>query len=153
VLLTYAVFFLIGGVLPPLFIKCGLPVTEDWLYEVFSASCQQQPSRTFWMLGYPMALCARCCGAYLGFAGCAFYCAAYRKVIRFPTSALYGLALFALGEKAGEWIGSWPGNNSLRFIAGCALGALVFLVVHFLLVVVIKRVKHYATHYKTRLGL
>lgn len=28
-------------------------------------SCHQQPDRSFWLLGYPIALCCRCYGFYL----------------------------------------------------------------------------------------
>ncbi len=38
------------------------------LTSLFIYSCHQQPDRSFWLLGYPIALCCRCLGFYLGVA-------------------------------------------------------------------------------------
>jgi uncharacterized membrane protein len=38
------------------------------LYQAFSHVCHQQPERSFFILGRPLAVCARCTGIYSGFA-------------------------------------------------------------------------------------
>ncbi len=48
-------------------------------------SCHQQPDRSFWIFGYPMALCCRCLGTYIGVA---------------ITSVLALINKFSIGEKA-----------------------------------------------------
>ncbi len=37
------------------------------IYAVFSPTCHQIPDRCFSLQGYPMAVCGRCLGVYLGF--------------------------------------------------------------------------------------
>jgi uncharacterized membrane protein len=151
-LFFFATLFLLGGLLPPVFVKTGQPTIADCLYEVFSASCQQQSTRTFWMLGYPMALCARCLGAYCGFAGLALYSVVRKQIAIAPIIVLLS-ALLAFGEKVMEWT-LWPANNALRFIAGIGLGFLVFIFVSWVMGFVIIRIKENATTYlKARSGL
>lgn len=45
--------------------------TEPWLLQwqhiFFSGLCHQQPNRSFWFGGQPMAVCSRCLGIYSGF--------------------------------------------------------------------------------------
>src|SRR5438093_974292 len=36
------------------------------VYTVFSPICHQMPERSFELLGFPWAVCHRCCGIYLG---------------------------------------------------------------------------------------
>src|ERR1041384_3751425 len=36
------------------------------IYGSFSAVCHQLPERSFHLLGFPLAVCARCTGIYLG---------------------------------------------------------------------------------------
>ena len=44
------------------------------VYEAFSHVCHQIPERSFYIAGYPLAVCARCTGLYVGFAAAvAFY--------------------------------------------------------------------------------
>jgi uncharacterized membrane protein len=38
------------------------------LYQAFSHVCHQQPERSFFILGRPLAVCARCTGIYSGLA-------------------------------------------------------------------------------------
>jgi len=39
---------------------------SPWLYLAFSFVCHQQPERSLWLAGLPLAVCARCAGIYLG---------------------------------------------------------------------------------------
>jgi uncharacterized membrane protein len=38
------------------------------IHALFHPLCHQQPARSFWMAGAPMAVCARCLGIYIGTA-------------------------------------------------------------------------------------
>jgi len=38
----------------------------SWQRSVFASVCHQQPSRSFWMNGAPLAVCERCFGIYAG---------------------------------------------------------------------------------------
>ncbi len=44
----------------------GLWMT-DWQHKAFRMLCHQDPGRSFWINGKPMAVCARCYGIYGGF--------------------------------------------------------------------------------------
>jgi len=39
----------------------------SWIYLVFSNVCHQMPDRSFFIAGFPLAICQRCTGIYLGF--------------------------------------------------------------------------------------
>lgn len=38
----------------------------SWIYVVFSNVCHQMPDRSFILAGFPLAICHRCSGIYLG---------------------------------------------------------------------------------------
>jgi len=38
------------------------------LYHGLKAVCHQMPERSFWLVGHPLGVCARCFGIYAGFA-------------------------------------------------------------------------------------
>jgi uncharacterized membrane protein len=145
-LLLLGLFFLIGGSLPPLAVKCGQPLLADWFYDVFSGSCQQQPTRTFWMLDYPMALCARCVGVYLGFSSSSVY-GVFQQKVTVSGFFIVALVIVTFGEKALEWSNIWAGNNEIRFLSGIGLGFLIFLLVSWVIGFVMMRVKNYAVQY------
>ena len=41
--------------------------TASCIYLVFSKVCHQMPDRSFFIAGFPLAICHRCSGMYLGF--------------------------------------------------------------------------------------
>jgi uncharacterized membrane protein len=152
--LTYALFiyclsFLIGGLVTPVLIRFGFPSMADGLYDLFSAACQQRPTRTFWMAGYPLALCSRCMGVYSGIAISSLLCL-NRDAFRVSVGLIVGLVLFAVGEKLAEWSGC-VADNTVRFVAGLALGESLFLLVHFLVGKIMMRVRYYVKQVEIRL--
>jgi len=42
---------------------------QAFCYGIFSPICHQNPSRSFFLFGYPLGVCARCFGIYFGFLG------------------------------------------------------------------------------------
>lgn len=62
----YSAFFFIGGTLAPIMAYMKQYDFSAFLTSLYMYSCHQQPDRSFWILGYPMALCCRCFGFYLG---------------------------------------------------------------------------------------
>lgn len=62
----YSLFFFLGSALAPIFAYFKNYELSSILTSIYMFSCHQQPDRSFWLLGYPMALCARCYGFYFG---------------------------------------------------------------------------------------
>jgi len=44
----------------------GWALGSELLYRVFHVACHQQPERSFHFAGFPLAVCARCTGLYVG---------------------------------------------------------------------------------------
>ena len=127
----YALFFIIGGVVAPLMAHQGNHIYADELYYLFSASCQQQPTRTFWLWGYPMAICARCLGSYCGFIAVITYLIKRPNVaVLKPILCLTGVVLT---EKTTELILNWSPEPSLRLFFGFFLGATFAFGFHYLI--------------------
>lgn len=88
------------------------------IFLFFSPVCHQDPARSLWLFGGPVAVCARCLGIYLGAAAGAW--------IRAPRRILLaGFVLFAalnLADVLTEAV-AWHGNWKLtRFFLGLFLG-------------------------------
>lgn len=62
----YSLFFVIGSTLAPITAHFGLYDLSGKLTATYMYSCHQQPTKSFWLMGYPIALCARCYGFYIG---------------------------------------------------------------------------------------
>lgn len=62
----YSLYFVLGSFLTPLFAELKIYYWADKLRWLYSHSCHQQPDRSIWLFGYPIALCARCFGFYIG---------------------------------------------------------------------------------------
>lgn len=121
-IMAYACYFLFGAFMAPHAAHTGQFEIADQYYGVFSASCQQQGSRSFWFEGYPMALCARCLGTYLGFLGMGLVW--LFKPAKIGKKLFLLLLVPGLGEKVTEYLG-WEGSNEFRFVAGVFLGAAI----------------------------
>jgi len=62
----YSSFFWIGATLAPILAHFEQYDLSGILTALYMFSCHQQPDRSFWLFGYPVALCCRCYGFYLG---------------------------------------------------------------------------------------
>ena len=66
ILILLPACLLMIGVAGPLFNAIiGYPSGEIF-YKILDPICHQYPTESFWLLGQPMALCARCTGGYFG---------------------------------------------------------------------------------------
>ena len=66
ILCIYSLFFFIGSTLSPMMAHFQSYDVSAKLTSLYMYSCHQQPDRSLWLLGYPIALCCRCYGFYLG---------------------------------------------------------------------------------------
>ena len=122
--MLYAIYFLVGAVSAPLLAYNHHLEAADYFYSVLSAACQQQPSRTFWIAGYPMAICSRCFGVYFGFVLMTFWWA--KGNLKPNKSLFFCLLSFGIGEKFAEWF-IWEANNGIRFASGIFLGCSILI--------------------------
>jgi uncharacterized membrane protein len=96
------------------------------LYKGFSAVCHQIPERSFYIAGYPFAVCARCTGLYVGFTGALLIYPLVVSLKRTYAPARKWLLLAAiplLVDVALNFFGIWENTHTSRFITGALLGA------------------------------
>jgi uncharacterized membrane protein len=126
-LVVLGAFSFVGLLLAaPLAQANGLPWFSSAVYEAFSHVCHQTPERSFYLAGFPLAVCARCTGLYVGFAAAvAFYpvMTSFKRTHAPERKWLFLAAAplaidFALG-----FLGVWDNNHLSRFLTGALLGA------------------------------
>ncbi len=84
----------------------------------FSPVCHQDPVRSFWLFGGPVAVCARCLGIYLGAAAGAWV-SAPRRILLWGFLLFAALNLADVLTEAAAWHGNW---KLTRFLLGGLLG-------------------------------
>ena len=102
----------------PLFSALGFPLFTFAIWQFFSLVCHQDPARSFWIAGAPVAVCARCLGIYLGVAAGAWVPAERKLLLRALVLVLAASLVDFLAEAAGLHV-NWP---LVRFALGGALG-------------------------------
>jgi len=98
------------------------------VYAGFSATCHQIPERSFHFEGFPLAVCARCFGLYVGGAAGVLLYPLARGLVRRDAPGRMWLLLaavpttvdFALGI-----FGIWENTHLSRFLTAVILGAAV----------------------------
>lgn len=106
----------------------GYAALSAGVYSGFSVVCHQMPERSFHFEGFPLAVCARCLGLYVGgAAGVLFYPLARGFTRRDTPGRAWLLAAavpttidFALG-----FFGIWENTHLSRFLTAVLLGAAV----------------------------
>jgi uncharacterized membrane protein len=95
------------------------------LYAMFAPVCHQIPERSFFFLGFPLAVCGRCLGVYTGFlAGLLAYPAVrgFRRVA-LPSLPLFVLLSLPIGlDFGGGLLGLWTSPIGLRYATGFVWG-------------------------------
>ena len=103
------------------------------IYRAFSKVCHQQPERSFFVAGYPLAICARCTGLYAGFTLSIILYPLIVPLSRTFTPPRKWLILAALPlavDFGVNFLGIWTNTHSSRFLTGFVLGSVaVFYVV------------------------
>lgn len=101
----------------------GYPKGE-WVYRVLSDICHQYPTRSLWLFGRPMALCARCFFAYVGIFAASIYFAFFVKRVRFLYLLLVGLVMIApaLTDGIVQLYTVYISTNFVRSITGFSAG-------------------------------
>lgn len=96
-----------------------IPIIAFALQHALSLICHQRPDRSFWILGAPIALCARCLGIYIGAAVGLLLRTSRRIALQILIIVATLNILDAVSELAGLH-GNWM---TVRFVLGLTLGA------------------------------
>lgn len=104
-----------------MFTVLGLPLLTFGVWQFFSLVCHQDPARSFWIAGVPIAVCSRCLGIYLGAAVGAWVQASRNTLLRALAIAIAASLLDFAAEMAGLH-GNWP---LVRFALGATLGGMM----------------------------
>lgn len=98
------------------------------VYGVFAPICHQLPSRSFHLWGFPLAVCGRCTGIYLGFlSGMLLYPLIRgwgRDVMPRPLTFIV-MSLPMAVDALGNFFNVWSTGNVLRLITGLIWGILL----------------------------
>ena len=98
------------------------------LYQAFSYVCHQQPERSFFIAGQPLAVCARCTGLYAGFVLTTMLYPLFTSLRRInpPERKWLFIAIAPLAIDFGlGFLGVWENTHWSRFITGGLFGSVV----------------------------
>lgn len=118
----YSIFFLAGGVLAPIFAHFKLFEISGKLSATYMFSCHQNPSRSFWILNYPMALCCRCLGFYFGTAVSSLIILIKSREISFRKFIILFFIVFT--DIMLNYLYKLNTGNYTRFLTGIIMGFL-----------------------------
>ena len=114
-----------AAVAVPYCLSHGFLIPAVLLHRAFAFVCHQRPDRTFSLFGFPIAVCARCLGIYLGAAIGLLLRTSRSLALRLLFAAAALNALDAATELAGLH-GNWM---PLRFVLGALLGSAAALLI------------------------
>lgn len=110
----------------PFLMKNAFPAAATALYFPFSFFCHQIPDRSFMLNQFPLAVCHRCLGIYLGLFLGALWSSGwiYDSVKRRCSSVL--IAVLPMGiDFSLDFLGFWNSAPALRFATGLIFGYLI----------------------------
>ncbi len=127
----YCLYLALCAILSPIMAHIHQYDLSAKLTALFMFNCHQRPERTFWIFGYPMALCARCFGTYLG---CAVSCflELFNK-LNINKNVIIALIIFSFGDVLINFIiKGFNSGNFVRFFAGICLGIVIVKIISYL---------------------
>lgn len=121
-LAVYSLFFILGGFSAPILAYFKIYDLSGAISYLFSGSCHQMPDRSFWIMGYPMAICSRCAGIYTG----AFFTCISKVVCtqNIKNSVFITLFLLAFTDVVLNFALACNTGLYIRFAAGVIIGIL-----------------------------
>lgn len=118
----------IGVILLAPYLRSESTPLNVFCYALFSPVCHQMPSRSFFLFGYSLAVCARCLGIYIGFlAGTAFYPLLKGfSSLSLPKNRTFLLLSFPIIlDTIGNFFHIWSTSNEIRFFIGFFWGIIL----------------------------
>lgn len=104
----------------------------QWQHRLFSGFCHQDPARSLWISGQPMAVCSRCFGIYAAFgAGWLLLpvlsSARCSDMLRTGRTAVLAVIALNFVDIVGNYFGFWQNTLYVRLAFGGLLGLAVAL--------------------------
>lgn len=124
----YSAYFFICSTLAPILAHYQYYDLSAKLTSLFIYSCHQQPDRSFWFLGYPVALCCRCYGVYLSTMLTSILVIFKRpKLNKYIVVLLILICAIDIYINYGMGIRAHNTGNVTRFVVGIIMGLLLTL--------------------------
>jgi uncharacterized membrane protein len=124
----FLLLVLLAGLAPIIQTSFGYPSGEG-LYSLLSPICHQYPTRSFWALDRPFALCSRCVGGYLGVGIGLMVIPLYRQYYK---RLLWGLLMIlpTVIDGVVQLNSQYESTNILRILTGIIGGIGLFLIAY-----------------------
>jgi len=114
---------IIAALAGPLLLSCSFPTAAFFTYLPFSFFCHQIPERSFTLLQYPLAVCHRCSGIYLGlFLGTLLSSFFSLLTTRARRACIISSAAVLILDALIPFTGLWNGFRLFRFLTGLFFG-------------------------------
>ena len=126
----YSLYCLLGSIAAPIMACLTKYDLSAKLTSLFIYSCHQQPDRSFWLLGYPIALCCRCLGFYLGVAISTIVALIGKFNLKLRYFVIF--LLFTTTDIFANFIWHKDTRNITRFITGIIMGLLFTMVLNYI---------------------
>lgn len=118
----YSLFFVVGSIFAPIFAHFHQYDLSGKLTSLYMFSCHQRPERCFWLFGYPVALCCRCLGFYIGVSISSI--TAIVKNYTPPTKVLAAFIIVTIADIFCNLLLNINTGNYIRFGVGIIMGIL-----------------------------
>ncbi|MDX1587065.1 MAG: DUF2085 domain-containing protein [Balneolaceae bacterium] len=106
---------------------------EHWQHKAFYGLCHQDPQRSFWINGNPMAVCSRCFGIYsavfIGWLSFPMVPALLEKIDGYKRWLLVAVVPINFIDVFGNFIEIWQNTHLSRFALGSLIGFSAVLVI------------------------
>ena len=118
----------LGAIFLAPLLKIHSPHWGDFFYRFFSPVCHQISERSFFLFGYPLAVCTRCLGIY---TGCLMGFILYPFTQGFRSTTAPPIRLFVLltspiaVDTLGNFFSIWITTPWLRFLVGFLWGVIL----------------------------
>ena len=112
----------------PLLKAGGAPAAAEAVYRAFALVCHQMDERSFHLLGFKLAVCARCFGLYAGVLAGALAYPLARPLVRRDLPArgwLLAAAVPTLIDFALGFFRVWENTHASRFLTASLVGVVV----------------------------
>jgi uncharacterized membrane protein len=106
---------------------------DHWQHKAFNGLCHQDPQRSFWLNGTPMAVCSRCFGIYSGFLATWILFPILSDLLKlingYKRWLLAGVLVINIIDVIGNFIGLWQNTQLSRFGMGSLIGLTAVLII------------------------